>query len=181
MGCLYLSLEWVSSLAFCASISLGNRDIPSAKVFGTPGIRFVVWFHPPASSRRPSTLIYVSTPFCLSPLRFDTPTLGSHVVISHQDRVPCRIRPVSYQFEHDPRCHNHSQLLYQVDCDGTGLLKIGFRFLFCRLFYRQVVSLTNLLLNTETSHRLETRVRQIVPFGGSFHRRVTGRVKRLFF
>ena len=57
MDCSRQSLKWVSSLTLSANISLGHREIPSAKVFCTPGIWFAWWFHPPASSRRPSILM----------------------------------------------------------------------------------------------------------------------------
>ena len=78
-----------------------------------------VWFRPPLISRRPSILMSKYARVSLTPSASRDPRYCCCGVTAHHNRTPLCVRPVSYQFKHDPRGHNHTQQLEQVDRDKS--------------------------------------------------------------
>ena len=114
-----------------------------------PQYVFAVWFHPPASSRRP---IFMSRHALLSlapphRVNHDTATRLSSLVSMGSPSASGR-SPTSSSTTHAvttiPSNSNRFIVMVQVSwksfCDGTGLLAIGFSLEFCSQFFRQVVS-----------------------------------------
>ena len=83
MSCSHQSLDLVISLTLFLRSDLGQREMPSVRVFSTSGIRLALWFHPPASYRRPSILMSKYVLLSLSPpnrVTCDTAALVSPLI-----------------------------------------------------------------------------------------------------
>ena len=114
-----------------------------------PQYVFAVWFHPPASSRRP---IFMSRHALLSlapPHRVTHDTTARLSPLIHMGSASASGRsPTNSSMTHAVATistnSNRFIVMVQVSwksfCDGTGLLAIGFSVEVCNQFFRQVVS-----------------------------------------